>query len=305
MRIAVITRAREEDEAARIQALINGSHELAKAAGENALTEVWRIAAEGYFPVPEDCVEPVSDMAKRRKPDALLFSGDIFGNELAARIECVLNGSAASCVESFSAKDKKIYAVKRVYASNLFARFSLDKRPYLLTLANGAFAKDERAESIETVDLQAAPGMGRNFISRKFIPAEKEERRLEDAKVIVAGGRGMGSKEKTQKLDELAELMDAGVGSSRPPVMDSWTAHSRLIGASGKTVKPELCLTFGISGAGPFMAGVEKSGIIAAVNTDPDALIFNYCDYGIIADCNEAADALKDILSERKETQNG
>ena len=114
----------------------------------------------------------------------------------------------------------------------------------------------------------------------------------------MAAGRGAGKADNFKKLDLLAKKLGGVLGGSRPTVCDGKLPADRLIGISGSQIKPELCLVFGASGAAAFMAGIEHSRRIVAVNRDPNALIFENCDLGIVADCSEFADALMDILSE-------
>ena len=296
MNIAIVNNGEEN-----MSVLINCAEEICSLEGERGNIEVWNISCKNGFLMPCDCVKYLSGLIEDHRPDVVLAAGNRFGNELALRLACALGGGYALNAERLRKEKDSIIAVRRAYASNLFAEFKLKEKPYILTISDGAYQDEkENLNTVKTTEIDIDALLPEYCVSRRFIPEKIEENRLEDAELVVAGGRGMGSKEKTAELDELAELLGAGVGSSRPPVLDAWTSHSRLIGASGKSVRPELCLTFGISGAGPFMAGVEKSGTIAAVNTDPDALIFHYCDYGVVADCNEAAEALKEILKEEE-----
>jgi electron transfer flavoprotein alpha subunit len=101
-------------------------------------------------------------------------------------------------------------------------------------------------------------------------------------------------------MRRLAELMGGRLGGTRPAVLDAWLKHKDLVGASGNLIRPKLCLAMGVSGSGPFMAGVEKSGVLAAVNNDPDALIFKYCDVGVVEDCNAVASELQNIIEHKR-----
>jgi len=111
--------------------------------------------------------------------------------------------------------------------------------------------------------------------------------RLEDAQIIVAGGRGLGSKEKYQLVEDLARALGGMAGASRPIVDDGWTEASRQVGLTGKITRPALYVAAGISGASQHMAGCAASKNLVAINRDPDAPIFRYARYGLVGDCLE------------------
>jgi electron transfer flavoprotein alpha subunit len=118
-------------------------------------------------------------------------------------------------------------------------------------------------------------------------PARVEGPRLEEAEIIVAGGRGLGAPENYKLVEQLAEALGGMAGASRPIVDDGWVESSRQVGLTGKIARPALYIAAGISGASQHMAGCAAAKTIAAINTDPDAAIFRYARYGIVADCLE------------------
>jgi electron transfer flavoprotein alpha subunit len=122
---------------------------------------------------------------------------------------------------------------------------------------------------------------------RVITPARTEGARLEDAQVIVAGGRGLGSPGNFHLIEELAEAVGGMPAASRPLVDDGWTEASRQVGLTGRITRPALYMALGISGASQHMAGCSAAKMIVAVNRDPDAAIFRYARYGIVGDCLE------------------
>jgi hypothetical protein len=119
---------------------------------------------------------------------------------------------------------------------------------------------------------------------------------IEDAEVIVAGGRGVGSKEDFEKLFTLAKLLGGNVGGTRPVCDDGWLERDRQIGITGKTVAPKLYIALGISGQVPHVSGIKESDLIIAVNTDKDAKIFDIAHHCIVADLHEVVDSLIEKL---------
>lgn len=305
MRTAIIVYGEEEVERQAVS-LIGFAEKLNHLSNEECETELFVIyfISNNEIIMPYDCEKAAVEFIQRYQIEAVITIGNVFGNELASRIACYIEGSKVLNVERIYGNSKGIAASRKSYASNLFAEVTLIKKPYILTIAEMSFSsKDKLNIKTQKISVKLENKLPAYCVSRKFVSESNEDNRLEEAEMVIAGGRGVGSKENTEKLNSLAERIDACLGSSRPPVLDAWSSHSRLIGASGKKIKPRLCLTFGISGAGPFMAGIEKSEIIAAINTDRNALIFNYCDYGVVADCKEAVDVLMSMVENIKEQE--
>ena len=130
-----------------------------------------------------------------------------------------------------------------------------------------------------------------------FIPFSKAGYNIQEADIIVAGGRGMGSKENFDKLYELADAIGGVVGATRPLVEKGWIELPYQVGQTGKTVSPKLYLAFGISGAIQHVSGISGADTIVAINNDPNAEIFQHANYGIVGDCMEV---LNDMLAHLK-----
>ena len=143
------------------------------------------------------------------------------------------------------------------------------------------------------------PALGGNILAEiiSFIPFSKTGYNIQEADIIVAGGRGMGSKENFDKLYELADAIGGVVGATRPLVEKGWIELPYQVGQTGKTVSPKLYLAFGISGAIQHVSGISGADTIVAINNDPKAEIFQYANYGIVGDCMEV---LNDMLAHLK-----
>ena len=194
------------------------------------------------------------------------------------------------------------------------------KRPTHLSRFNATVSVSVSVEpTVVSVSLGAAPvapaGAGSGTVHALEVPFEAADERLEvsprksapsrrvaleDAEVVVCGGRGLGSAEAFERHAlALADRVGAGVGVTRAVVDAGWRSFDELIGQTGKTVAPKLCLTLGVSGAAHFLSGVNRSGVIVAVNKDADAPIFKASDYGIVGDVLEVVPALVEALPER------
>ena len=180
-----------------------------------------------------------------------------------------------------------------------------DKRPQMGTVRPGVFRKAEfdpskKGEMIDAShDIRIAPEHIRTKLL-EHVDVVAEAVNLEDADVIVAGGRGIGSADNIRLLDALAEATGGTVACSRPVAEAGWMNHSRQVGQSGKTVSPSIYFAIGISGAVQHTAGMKGAGTIIAVNSDPDAPIFDIADYGIVGDLNTIVPALTEKFRARK-----
>jgi electron transfer flavoprotein alpha subunit len=136
----------------------------------------------------------------------------------------------------------------------------------------------------------------------KLLRSRRQQNRnvaLEDAPVVVAGGRGLGSKEQFDRLNELAETLEGEVGATRPAVLLGWADADRLLGQTGKSVKPNLLISIGTSGALQYTTGIQGAETILAINRDPNAAIFKMADLGLIGDADAILPLLLEALRKR------
>jgi electron transfer flavoprotein alpha subunit len=178
-----------------------------------------------------------------------------------------------------------------------------EKRPQIATVRPHAFKKGEPDESrqgeIIRVDFDKESVTSRTKILH-LIKDLTERVKLEEADIIVCGGRGLGEAKNFQIIAELAEVLDAALGSSRPPVDDGWIPYSHQVGQTGKTVSPKLYIACGISGAPQHLAGMQTSEIILAINEDPKAPVFEIATYGIVGNLFKVVPLLTAKLRETR-----
>lgn len=221
-------------------------------------------------------------------PMALFIGATNKGRDISAALSARRRmGIACDCTDVMFAGDS-IYWIRPSFDGRLYANIAIASFPQIGTFRTGTFSlkpETDRTEgpvTWEQMDIPAAVLLTRLL---GFTPdSELARSNLEEADIIVAGGRGVGSKEGFEQIYTLASVLGGSVGASRAAVDEGWIDRDYQIGATGKTVRPKLYLGFGISGAVPHVAGMKDSDIIVAVNTDPNAPIFEISNYGIIGD---------------------
>lgn len=248
----------------------------------------------GY--VPEAFAKIAAEAIVKKSPKIVLAPGTDWGNDVLARIAARLNlGFASNCTEFFIENG----ALKRVMRSNwggsLLEDLELLSNPQLLTLQPHAVPAKPCEGAAPTIEDVSVPLHDKDFRVRvkEMIPSEKKGISLTDAKVVIGGGRGLGSAEAFTMLEELAGLLNnAAVGATRVATNNNWRPHSDQIGQTGAQIAPDLYIACGISGAIQHMVGCKSAKKILAINKDAEAPIFQRADYGVVGDLHLIVPAL-------------
>jgi electron transfer flavoprotein alpha subunit len=252
---------------------------------------------------PETALSVLEELESPDPADLYLFPGDLFGSELAARFACRLNGTSLVSVEKIQLSGDKLICFKTVYGNYLQGAFKLSKKPYCLSLARGLSGNNSKQPVTK-------PEIKHSEMTGKYLPDHILERRLSEtetgreldqARFILAGGRGVKGKTKVIKLQESAAEMGARLGVSRPVAMNGWAPLDKLIGASGAITKPDLCLAVAVSGSAAFYIGIEKSKRIIAVNIDARAPIIEGADLAVIDDYEAVLESLLSLIRKNKD----
>ena len=227
----------------------------------------------------------------------LLTRSNFFGDELAARLGCIWNACCSTAITGIMPSQDGIHITRRTFGMQVEEERIYQKAPFFFSVSRNCFAPNKELGKplLQFVDeVLEAPKWYTNYQDK----TEESEQSLESYPIILVGGRGLGSSQEAQKLEHLGELLGAGVGATRPAALNGWFSTSRMLGISGNTISPSVCMIFGASGCLPFMKGVEKSAKLIAINQDPEALIFKYCDIGLVDDCCQIIEKLIEIYEE-------
>lgn len=249
----------------------------------------------------------IAGLAEEKKPNIILFGATTIGRDLGPRLAARLKtGLTADCTGLAIDPEKQILLQTRpAFGGNLMATIiTPNHRPQMSTVRPGVMKaldcpKTEPAEIEEIVPELTASDLHTQVM--EIVKSVKDTVDLSAAEVIVSGGRGLGSADGFQLLEELAEQLGGVVGASRAAVDAGWIDSSHQVGQTGKTVRPRLYIACGISGAIQHLAGMQSSGCILAVNKNPDAPIFKIADYSIVGDLYKVLPLLMEQLSVKQE----
>lgn len=248
--------------------------------------------------VTEPYAQAVTYIAKKYEPNVILFGATSIGRDLAPRLSARLKtGLTADCTKLEMDEEGNLFMTRPAFGGNLFATIICpDHRPQMSTVRPGVMKKLEADETrvgevvVETIEWNTSKFA---VTVLEEVKAEKAEANIEDAKILVSCGRGVKNLASAQ---ELAGKIKGTVSASRTLVDAGIVDHARQVGQTGKTVRPEAYLAFGISGAIQHLAGMEESEFIVAVNTDKNAPIFKVANLGIVADAEAVFKNLNKML---------
>ncbi len=243
-------------------------------------------------------------LTKQYLPETLLVGATRFGQEMSPRIAKQLKtGLTADCINLEIDKKKRLIQIAPSFGGNLIAKIITPvHRPQMATVRPGIFQErthDNRAKGkIIPLSLPTdLPADKIQLITSKHRPSKRQK--IEDTDIVICGGRGMGSKGKFKKLFDLAKLMNAEVGATRPVVYSQWVDHDALVGQAGKNIKPKILLSFGISGAIQHTAAIANSDFIVAINKNPEATMMKMADVAIVADASQVCSGIIKALKEK------
>ncbi len=307
---ALIGQARKLADACQARVAAVCLHDGVKDADQLAAFGADRVYMVGG-PVPDGWnddayVKELSDLARRDRPGAILATSGALGSSVIPRVAMALGTSvAANCVSvDLDPQSQTLVHTRPAFGGSLMANVVFaGRRPQMATVRPHAYRKGQpdaaRQAEMVRVDFDKAAVTSRSQLL-SVVQDLAGRVRLDEAEVIVCGGRGLGKAENFQIVAELAEVLGAALGTSRPPVDDGWVPYSQQVGQTGKTVSPRLYIACGVAGAPQHLAGMQTSEIIVAINEDPKAPIFEVATYGLVGDLFKIVPLLTSKLREAR-----
>ncbi|HEX4946754.1 MAG TPA: electron transfer flavoprotein subunit alpha/FixB family protein [Blastocatellia bacterium] len=288
-----------DDLGTKLQAVIIGAAEAAMIEAVQSVADAVHIADQAELSEyqPETYLSAATQICQGLEAQAILLANDTYSQEMAARLAYRLGGSAAGDVIAISVQDGKVRARRSVYGGKAEAVIQLNRTPAVLWIRARAFdPAPSRAAAAEVQQASVTlPATQTKIVERKS--ESGGEARLEDAQLIISGGRGLGGPEPFEDLKALAATLGAQVAASRAACDSGWCPPTWQVGQTGKKVSPQLYLAIAIHGASQHLAGMSDSKVIAAINTDKDAPIFKHCKFGIVEDYRKVLPLLKEKLA--------
>lgn len=236
-------------------------------------------------------------MINEYKPNAVLFAHTFGGRDFASRLAQKLElGLATDAIAAEISAGKGLFT-RAIYAGKALAKVEVVGEPVLATIRPGVFEAVENAGAGEVVKPAVAATEADVYqVIKEFVPTVSARPELTEAEIVVSGGRGCKGPDGIKLVEELADLLGAGVGGSRASIDSGWLGHELQVGQTGKVVNPNLYVACGISGAIQHLAGMSSSKFITAINTDPEAPIFSVADFGVVGDLFKVIPLLIDEL---------
>ncbi|MBO5371539.1 MAG: electron transfer flavoprotein subunit alpha/FixB family protein [Lachnospiraceae bacterium] len=263
----------------------------------------------------EPYAHALASVINEYKPEIMLVGATAIGRDLGPTVSArVATGLTADCTvleigdfplvaapgKEDQQKHNQLLMTRPAFGGNTIATIACpDNRPQMATVRPGVMQKIAPIEGAKANIIEYNPGFTPNnrYVEiLNIVKAVKSTANIMEAKVLVSGGRGVGSKENFKMLEELAEVLGGTVSCSRAVVENGWLPVDLQVGQTGKTVRPQIYFAIGISGAIQHVAGMEESDLIIAINKDEDAPIFDVADYGLVGDLNKIVPALTAAL---------
>ena len=263
----------------------------------------------------EPYAHALSSVINEFKPDIMLVGATAIGRDLGPTVSArVATGLTADCTmleigdfplvavpgKESEQKHNQLLMTRPAFGGNTIATIACpNTRPQMATVRPGVMQKIEPKKGAKANIVEFNPGFTPNnkYVTiKEIVKAVNDVADIMDAKILVSGGRGVGSAENFKMLDELAEVLGGTVSCSRAVVDSGWKPKDLQVGQTGKTVRPNVYFAIGISGAIQHVAGMEESDIIVAINKDEDAPIFDVADYGVVGDLNKIVPQLTEAI---------
>jgi electron transfer flavoprotein alpha subunit len=302
--LGVLSKVAELDGDVAGVVLGSGVKELAAGAGAFGAAKVYVAdKPELEAPLPQPRVDALARLIGEQGFDTVVFAASVLSADVAAGLSARLGAGLNWDLTDLVQQDGSLIGKRPALGDSVYVDVGWTSEPRLALIRAGTFEPVTGTRSVEAevedFDVEFEDfSLGATMVEQAH--AESEGPSIEDAEVIVAGGRGLGSPENFKLVEELAKALGGAVAATRAVVDAGWYPYATQVGQTGKTVSPKLYVACGISGAIQHKVGMQSSGVIVAINKDPNAPIFEYCDLGVVGDLHEIVPKLTELVRQRK-----
>ena len=275
-----------------------GAAEVAGRAGAFGASKVYACEDEALAsPLPQPRVDALASLVAQTGADAVLFAASVLGADVAAGLASRLDAGLNWDLADLSLADGELVGKRPALGDTVLVDVGWKGSPRIGIIRSGAF---EPVESGGTAEVESFDVSFSDFSTLAVLVEQTQEEAtgpsIEDAEIIVAGGRGLGSPEAFALLEELADALGGAVATTRAVVDAGWYPYATQVGQTGKTITPKLYIACGISGAIQHKVGMQGSGTIVAINKDPNAPIFDFSDIGVVGDVHQVVPKLTELV---------
>ncbi len=297
--LEVLTKAASYGRAAAVY-LGEGSDRAFAALGAHGTATVYHLTGGGDLPAAA-AAAALAGLIERESPETVLFAQTYTSRDAAGRLAARINRPVVAGAVDLSLDGGCAVTTEIFGGSELVQTAFTGAGPHLVLVRPKSFAAEETGGAVERIEEVPLPDAGHSGSPRvvEEIVEQAEGPQLGDAKVIISGGRGLGSAEAYSLIEAAGAPLGAATGATRAIVDAGWVPYSKQVGQTGKTVKPDVYIACGVSGAMQHLVGMKDSRQIVAINKDPEAPIFSVADLGIVGDLHEVLPKLAEALQSR------
>ena len=280
----------------------HGVADVAAVAGSFGATKVYVVDAPAFeAPLPQPRVDALEAVVAASGAENILFAASVLSADIAAGLSARLDAGLNWDVTDFAVEGGQLVARRPALGDTVLVTVGWTTTPRIALVRSGSFEPVETGGSATVHDVAVTVqdfSMGARMVEQAHEQASGPS--IEDADVIVAGGRGLGTPDGFRLAEDLAAALGGAVAATRAVVDAGWYPYATQVGQTGKSVSPKLYLALGISGAIQHKVGMQNSGTIVAINKDPNAPIFDFADFGIVGDLNQIVPKLAEFVRARK-----
>jgi electron transfer flavoprotein alpha subunit len=300
--LGVLSKAAELDGDVAGVVLGSGVGDVAGSAGAFGAAKVYVAdKPELERPLPQPRVDALAKLVQEEGIDTVLFAASVLSADVAAGLSARLGAGLNWDLTDLVQQDGSLVGKRPALGDSIYVDVGWSAEPRLALIRAGSFEPRETGgeAQVEEFDVDFEDfSLQATMVEQAH--AESEGPSIEDADVIVAGGRGLGSPDNFKLVEELAQALGGAVAATRAVVDAGWYPYATQVGQTGKTVSPKLYVACGISGAIQHKVGMQSSGTVVAINKDPNAPIFEFCDLGVVGDLHEIVPKLTELVRSRK-----